>query len=86
MKSATWGLWYWPAFLITSSLAFLIAEIIALATNVANTLSDYAWLEMGLLPLTGKNPVHTAGWFLSLGVTITVMAWLIEHIWFVRFR
>lgn len=82
---ATWGAWYWPTFLALTSGAFLVAEILALATNAANTLSDFAWRELGL-PLTGRPPLHTASWLLSLGAWLTVAFWLTEHIWFRKFR
>lgn len=83
--TATWGLWYWPSFLVVVSVLFLPAEIFALVTNAANTLSDYSWREMGL-PLSGHAPVHSAGWFLSLGSWLVIASWLTAHIWFVRFR
>lgn len=75
----TWGRTYWPIAMIIVSLLFLPAEIIALVTNAANTLSDYSWYELHLRP--GLS-VHTVAWYLSfIGwlLFVVVITW---HIWF----
>lgn len=85
-KMITWGSIYWPIFLVLTSVAFLAAEILALFTNTANTLSDYAWRELGL-PINFRGPIiHNAAWLLTLGAWLVVVFWLTEHIWFQRFR
>jgi len=81
----TWGKWWWPIFLIVTSLAFLIPEIIALVTNAKNTLSDYAWYELNITVPKEGFTAHTAAWFLSLGVWLVVAAWLTFHIWLETF-
>ena len=81
----TWGRWWWPIFLIVTSIAFLVPEVIALATNAKNTLSDYAWYELNIsVPKEGFT-AHTAAWFLSLGVWLVIAAWLSFPIWFETF-
>ena len=82
MKIPTWGNVYWPIFLIAVSVLFLVPEILALATNAANTLSDYARHELGV-PVNSTKPVlHTAAWLLSLGAWLVGVFWLTKHIWF----
>ena len=78
----TWGKQYWPVFLIAVSLAFLVPEILALATNVKNTLSDYAWYELDITTPQEHFSAHTAAWFLSLGMWLVIAIWLTYHIWF----
>jgi hypothetical protein len=77
----TWGREYWTWALIAVSLAFIIPECVALATNVSNTLSDYARFELGV-PAGGQPAHHTAAWALSLigwWLFVGVITW---HIWF----
>jgi hypothetical protein len=81
----TWGRHYWPVFLIAVSLAFLIPEILALATNAKNTLSDYAWYELDITTPQEHFSAHTAAWFLSLGMWLVIAIWLSYHIWFETF-
>ena len=81
----TWGRVWWPVFLIVTSLAFLIPEVIALVTNVKNTLSDYARYELNVTTPTQGFTTHTAAWLLSLGVWLTVAFWLTWHIWWEKF-
>lgn len=78
----TWGYYYWPVFLILVSLGFLPAELYAVFTNTSNTLSDYAWYELGVNPSLGKPLIHSAAWFLTQGVYLVMVAWLWRHIWF----
>ena len=86
MKTATWGNIFWPVFIIAVSVVFLVAESYALTTNVTNTLSDYAWRELGI-PVNSTKPVlHTAAWLLSQGAFIVVAVWLWRHIWYHEFR
>ena len=81
----TWGRHYWPVFLIAVSLAFLIPEIAALATNAKNTLSDYAWYELDITTPQEHFSAHTAAWFLSLGMWLVIAVWLTYHVWFQKF-
>jgi hypothetical protein len=79
----TWGREYWTWFLLNVSLQFLVAEIYALFTNAANTLSDYSRYELGLRLLPGQPVHHTLAWTLSLvawWLFVGVITW---HIWFV---
>ena len=85
MSAPTWGSDYWPWFLIAVSLAFLAPEIVALFTNTANTLSDYAWRELHV-NADVKFGTQNAAWLLSLGVWGVFVFWITEHIWFYRFR
>lgn len=64
----TWGKYYWPYFLILVSTIFGVPELIALFTNVRNTLSDYARLELNV---SSTMSVHTVAWWVSL------TAWLL---------
>lgn len=75
-----WGIIYWPVFLITVSAFFLIPETIALCTNAANTLSDYAWNQMHVGLSFGNGP-HTVAWWLSLVAWILFAVLITGHIW-----
>lgn len=76
----TWGRFYWPLWALLALLTFGIPEIVALITNVDNTLSDYVWRELGVSD-------HQSVWqwsavrVLSLGVWLTVVTWLTWHFW-----
>ena len=83
---ATWGVWYWPVFLIVTSLLFLGPEIYALLTNTLNTLSDYASTQLGLNLSVTARQIHNAAWFLTQGVSLVVVIWLWFHIWYLKFR
>lgn len=79
----TWGREYWTWFLSNVSLQFLIAEIIALFTNVKNTLSEYSRTQLGLVLVPNQPLHHTLAWTLSLiawWLFVGVITW---HIWFV---
>lgn len=84
-KIATWGYMYWPWYLAATALAFLVPEIYALFTNPRNTLSDYAWHELGV-SLSAKPAIHGAAWFLTQGVFILIAMWLVFHIWYAKYR
>jgi hypothetical protein len=73
----TWGRVYWPVFLLVASLLFAIPELIAIFTNAANTLSEYAWQELKV----GTFPVHTAARWISLIVWLVFVAVITAHIW-----
>ena len=75
----TWGLHYWPVFLIAVSVAFLIPEFIALLTNSVNTLSDYSWFQLGISPHLSR---HTIAAWLSLAGWLAFVAVITGHIWF----
>lgn len=80
-----WGNTYWPIYIIGATLTFLIPEIIALFTNSVNTLSDYAWRNLGF-PSHGTRIPDTAAWFLTQGAFIVVALWLLLHIWYHQFE
>lgn len=77
----TWGRYYWPAYLVIASLGFLTAELIGIATNVANTLSDFSRYELGEYP---GEPLfaHPWPWWLSLILYCIFTVWITGHIWF----
>jgi hypothetical protein len=72
-----WGNVYWPVYLIAASVAFGGPELYAVATNSANTLSEYSWTELGV----GSIPVHNIAWWLSLAVWWTFVLAITAHIW-----
>ena len=80
----TWGREYWTWFLTNVSLQFIIAELIAIVSgNYANTLSEYARSELGLVLIPNQPLHHTIAWVLSLvawWLFVGVITW---HIWFV---
>lgn len=76
-----WGNTYWPAGLITVSVAFLVPELYALLTNSANTLSDYCWRQLGIRTAWG-NGVHTLAWWFSLITWLLFAVVITGHIWF----
>ena len=82
--SPSWGNYYWPFFLVLVSALFGVPELIALFTNVANTLSDYARLQLHVgTAFTGQ--VHTVAWWASLAAWLLFAVVITVHIWFVRF-
>lgn len=74
----TWGRYYWPYFLILGSALFGIPELIALFTNNANTLSDYARYELNVAP---HITVHTLAWYVSLCAWVLFFVVITAHIW-----
>lgn len=74
----TWGKYYWPYFLILVSTIFGVPELIALFTNVKNTLSDYARLELNV---SSTMSVHTLAWYLSLSAWLLFVVVITFHIW-----
>lgn len=81
---ATWGAYYWPYFLILVSVEFGVPELVALATNVANTLSDYARLQLHV-GTAFSGTVHTVAWWCSLAAWLLFVVVITDHIWWVRF-
>lgn len=77
----TWGHVYWPWYLAVTAIGFLTPELYALFTNTDNTLSDYAWHELGV-SLSTKPIVHSAAWLLTQGMFIVMAIWLVLHIWY----
>ena len=76
-----WGNWYWPVGLIAASVAFVVPELYALATNSANTLSDYCWRELHVtraLEISG----HGAAWWCSFIAWLLFVAVITLHIWY----
>lgn len=82
MSKITWGLHYWPWYLILASLAFLVPETIAFFTGHQNTLSDYAWQELDIR----TSFHHTLAWGLSQGAFLLGAFVLYFHIWWRQFR
>ena len=82
MKEMTWGLHYWPWYLIAVAVAFLIPEVYALFTGHANTLSDYAWQELDVR----AHFHHTLAWGLSQAAFVLAAGVLYFHIWWRQFR
>lgn len=74
----TWGKFYWPVAMLTAfGGMFGIPELIAIVTNQANTLSDYAWDELRV----GFIPVHTVAWYVSLAGWLLFVVVITAHIW-----
>jgi len=78
VKAITWGLTYWPIYLIIASLGFLVPEIYALFTGHQNTLSDYAWQELDIR----TNFHHTLAWGLSQAAWVLFAVVITFHIWY----
>lgn len=76
----TWGLVYWPKYLIVGSLFFILPELFALITNVNNTLSDYCWKELNVSLAYGTGQ-HTIAWWLSLVAWLLFFVAITIHIW-----
>lgn len=83
--TATWGRYYWPIVLISGSslIGCLVGipELIALATNPANTLSDYAHFELNVTTGTVANGIHTVAWWASLVIWLLFVVIITWHIW-----
>lgn len=82
---ATWGAWYWPAWLCVSVAAFLGPEICALVSGrPANTLSAWVWRSLNV-----HRAETIAQWsaldFLVFGMWLTLVVWLTFHFFFGRF-
>jgi len=75
-----WGNWYWPAWLSAMSLLFIPAELFALLTDPANTLSDYCWRELGISRAT-EITIHGAAWWASLIAWLVFVGLITAHIW-----
>jgi hypothetical protein len=78
----TWGLIYWPTYLMISLSLFLPVEVYALVTNQAqNTLSDYCWHELDVtkaLAISG----HGMAWWCSLILWGFFVVAITLHIWY----
>lgn len=73
-----WGRVYWPVAMLVAFIGmFGIPEIIAIVTNSANTLSNYAWDELRV----GSIPLHTAAWYVSLAGWLLFVVVITMHIW-----
>lgn len=75
----TWGRWYWPAWIVTTVIAFGIPELYALFTNPGDTLSDYSWAE---LHITHGIPFHSLAWGMSFCCWLLFVVVITLHIWF----
>lgn len=74
----TWGRYYWPIALIIISVMISFPEVFALATNHANTLSDYARYELNV---STRLTAHTLAWWASLITWLLAIGTLTPHIW-----
>lgn len=81
---ATWGNTVWPTWLSVFIGLFLAAELYALKTNSANTLSAWVWR---ILQISRNEPISAwgAGDFLTFGVWVVLFTWLTFHFFFGRF-
>lgn len=80
-----WGAVYWPVWLVTAVVTFLVPEIYALASgHPENTLSDWVWRTLKIA--RHQNPgAWTAADFLTFGCWVVLVVWLTAHFWFRRF-
>lgn len=76
----SWGNVYWPAGLAIVSLIFTPAELFALITNPANTLSDYCWRELGVTRAFELS-AHGVAWWASLIAWLLFVVVITGHIW-----
>lgn len=78
----TWGRIYWPIFLVTMLVAFLVAEIYALVTGgAANTLSNWVWVKLNVTSHE-KISQWSALDYLMFGEWLTLVSWLTWHFFF----
>jgi hypothetical protein len=77
----TWGAWYWTAALLAALALFLPAEIFGLATNPANTLSDFSRWQLAEYP-GEPAALHAWPWFASQAAYVLIVMWLWGHIWY----
>lgn len=88
----TWGLRWWPIFLLISTgwllTGFGIPEGIALASNmrkhVDNTLSQYLRHDLHVDVAIAGN-VHTLVWWITFVLWMAFAIWFTDHIWFGQF-
>lgn len=81
----TWGKFFWPYWIITTSLTFLGPELFALFTNVKNTLSDYARYQLNVNVAVSNHGIHTLAWWASFIAWVVFVAWITPHIWWAKF-
>lgn len=79
-----WGNYYWPYWMTLTSLTFLVPELIALFTNVANTLSDYARSQLHVGRALEAN-IHSLAWYSSLVTWLAFVIVITLHIWWAKF-
>jgi len=77
-KVATWGTYYWPYWIILTSVTFGIPELVAIFTNYLNTLSEYARHELNVSPHVTS---HTIAWYVSVIVWLLFVVVITAHIW-----
>ncbi len=80
-----WGKLYWPYWMALTGLTFIVPELVAVFTNVANTLSDYARSELHVGIGFSNHGIHTVAWWISLVVWLTFVVWITGHIWWAKF-
>jgi hypothetical protein len=76
-----WGNTYWPIWISVCSFLFLVPEVISQIFNHYNSLSEYAWRELGVSKAF-QFTMHSAAWYLSLTAYIMAFVILLIHIWF----
>jgi hypothetical protein len=82
---ASWGAWYWPAWLAVVAAGFLPAEIYGLCTNSENTLSAWVWRALRIT--SNQDWVKwSAADYLVFGGWVILVTWLTGHFFFGRFR
>jgi hypothetical protein len=76
----TWGQTYWPIYLTVAFVLFGVPELIALASNVYNTLSWYAWNGLNL-SVSVNQGMDTVAWWTSLIMWLVFVVVITGHIW-----
>lgn len=83
VKVPTWGLWYWPVWLVVMLTTLAIPEFYALFTNTQNTQSAWVWRELDVTTDTPKP--WTAVHYLFFGLWLVIMSWLTFHYFWRKF-
>jgi hypothetical protein len=77
----TWGIYYWPIWIVVTALLFLPTEIFAVITNPANTLSEYCWHELNVTQALTFS-AHGMAWWISLIMWGFFVVAITLHIWY----
>jgi hypothetical protein len=90
IPNATWGNWYWPIWLVASLGAFLIAEMTAVITGGAhslsdNTLSAWVWRSLRIMPNETIGKWTTVDLLIFCTYISIFIVWLPWHLFFRRF-
>lgn len=76
-----WGNFYWPYWLILTSLTFIVPELLAVFTNAANTLTRYTHIQLSVTTATVNAHIHTVAWYVSLIGWLVFVVLITIHIW-----